>query len=170
MGLIERQRYRNVFLKSEAWQSIRAESLFRWEAKCFICLKESVHNDVHHIWYPRRLNKTQPEHTRVLCRRCHKLVHKLMKKRPIVLTKNGKKSESLHHYHFWIIANTIMRWLGIQSCADERYDQFALRHNKMSGRTMRKRVFRHLATLDRKQKLQETEVGCESKERGLTTS
>jgi hypothetical protein len=70
--------YRFGFLKSEAWKDIRIEIFLVLGMKCHVCGVEDFSNDIHHFCYPRNLYNTKPFHVRVLCRRCHALVHEIM--------------------------------------------------------------------------------------------
>lgn len=121
MGLASRQQYRNGFLKSEAWRSIRAQSLVRWQMRCFICLWEDFYNDVHHVWYnPAGWEKTGTEHTRVLCRKCHKLVHRFMRSDPLMKygrpTRNQKNAQRLFN-------RVVRKIFDLKGAPPETFDQ-----------------------------------------------
>jgi hypothetical protein len=66
--------YRNTFLQSDEWKLFRSQKLSEQKAKCFICRKIDIANDVHHIWYgePSFCGLLQFV---VLCRACHAKVH-----------------------------------------------------------------------------------------------
>lgn len=80
MSVSHKHAYRFIYLKSEEWQTVRAAVLASCQAGCFICGIQSVGNDVHHIEYPKNMWDTTPAHCVVLCRRCHKIVHRLIDK------------------------------------------------------------------------------------------
>lgn len=66
--------YREVYLKSEHWQSLRLEKLTSVDARCELCNTRSLVNDCHHINY-RNLFDVSLDDLVVLCRPCHKKVH-----------------------------------------------------------------------------------------------
>lgn len=70
-------RYRTEFLKSEFWQNLRLENLAGADAKCRVCSKRDVSNDVHHVYYPPSWYDVTAEMLIVLCRDCHTLMHLL---------------------------------------------------------------------------------------------
>lgn len=72
--------YRFGYLKSEHWQNLRLQKLARSKGTCAVCSVNKWGNDVHHIYYPKSLYDTQLDDLRVLCRRCHKLVHELLER------------------------------------------------------------------------------------------
>jgi hypothetical protein len=76
--------YRDVYLRSEDWQSLRKIALTRGKWKCKLCGSRHRHNhhlDVHHIEY-RHLHDVKACDLRALCRPCHDEVHALLKKYP----------------------------------------------------------------------------------------
>jgi hypothetical protein len=61
------------YLKTDHWQSIRAETLDRCDNQCMVCNQD--HGlDVHHRTYERR-GRELPGDTIALCRWCHDLFH-----------------------------------------------------------------------------------------------
>lgn len=82
MGIEAKHAYRFGFLKSEEWEGIRLVALATNGAKCFICGKVDWSNDAHHVKYPKRWGKTLTKHLRIMCRKHHNLVHKMMKMYP----------------------------------------------------------------------------------------
>jgi hypothetical protein len=78
MSLPQRTEYRLRYLRSEAWSNLRAEALARGHGKCCICGKEDFHNDIHHVWYGST-GKNIVNQLKVLCRRCHKEIHRRLK-------------------------------------------------------------------------------------------
>ncbi len=74
--------YRNVYLKSDEWRTLRAAKLHSKKNKCQICGFVSKHNDVHHVKY-KKLYDVSIKDLKVLCRSCHDKVHSLLDKYPI---------------------------------------------------------------------------------------
>lgn len=80
MASIERQHwYRNTYLKSDHWNSLRLRKLAKQHGKCKVCMKEAWNNDVHHLNY-RNLYDVRLNDLVVLCRPCHTLVHVTLEK------------------------------------------------------------------------------------------
>lgn len=71
--------YRNVYLKSSDWKSLRLERLEFAKHTCELCGKASPSLDVHHLTY-RRLHDVKWGDLRALCRDCHDSVHYLLHK------------------------------------------------------------------------------------------
>lgn len=71
--------YRDVYLKSEDWKSLRELRLIKSNYVCAICAVTSECLDVHHVNY-RNLHDVQATDLRAVCRTCHNKVHVLMKK------------------------------------------------------------------------------------------
>lgn len=84
--------YRDTYLKSDDWKSLRAIKLHRRNGVCTLCQKSSMSNDVHHVKY-RNLYDVSLRDLRVLCRSCHDWVHALMEKYP--------KMKSLSRDNLW---------------------------------------------------------------------
>lgn len=80
------------YLKSDHWQNLRLEKLVKTGAKCHFCQEESPSNDVHHVKYPSNLKDTKLKHLRVLCRRCHNLVHEILDEFPAIKKLNNSRS------------------------------------------------------------------------------
>lgn len=76
MGVIAKHAYRNGFLKSEFWDNLRLEALVKFQACCYICHKENIKNDAHHVDYPKRWRDTRLNQLVIMCRECHELMHK----------------------------------------------------------------------------------------------
>lgn len=74
--------YRFGYLKSDHWQNLRLQKLAKEHGYCGLCRTDEWGNDVHHIFYRKSLYETQLCDLRVLCRRCHQLVHKIMEAYP----------------------------------------------------------------------------------------
>jgi hypothetical protein len=66
------------FLKSEQWQQIRLSILAKEEARCFVCRKQDIGNDIHHLFYRANWADTQRSDCRCLCRKCHEEIHAAM--------------------------------------------------------------------------------------------
>lgn len=82
--------YRKVYLQSEDWKSIRKLKLLKSKCKCALCGKRSPHNDIHHVLY-KELYFEDLRELRVLCRKCHDFVHKIMKLYPEISSKDPKR-------------------------------------------------------------------------------
>jgi len=63
------------YLKSDHWQKTRRRKLNR-TAKCAICAERND-LDVHHLTYDR-MYKEHLSDLRVVCRRCHEVIHVLI--------------------------------------------------------------------------------------------
>ena len=103
---MNKKEYRE-YLMSEEWRILRAKKLKKNNKyRCAIC-KSSEDLNIHHLFYRRNLSDTKLTDLRILCRRCHKLIHKL--------EKNGKikyKNKN-HHSRFGIIKGAVKKELGI---------------------------------------------------------
>lgn len=89
--------YRDVYLKSDDWKSLRALALSHGGYACFACGKEEG-LDVHHLKY-KKLYDVKLRHLRVLCRPCHDKVHEIMKKYPKLKTlPTGLQWKTLAHH------------------------------------------------------------------------
>lgn len=75
--------YRNTYLKSEHWWTLRVARLAKSKAKCLVCTKESISNDVHHIRY-RNLWDVKVGDLRVMCRQCHTAYHRQLDENPLL--------------------------------------------------------------------------------------
>ncbi len=103
MGIASKHSYRFVYLKSEQWQTVRLSALARENARCQICMEESISNDVHHIWYPESIWDTTERHVVVLCRSCHDFLHTMM--------PECKTSDEDEGYGHWLrFKNAISDW------------------------------------------------------------
>lgn len=65
--------YREVYLRSVHWASVRRDALERAEYRCQVCNADKA-LDVHHRTY-ERLGAEAPADLTVLCRRCHARFH-----------------------------------------------------------------------------------------------
>lgn len=70
---MDRTEYREGYLKSDHWKSMRRAALERAEGRCQVCNSAKL-LDVHHRTY-ERLGAEKPIDLTVLCRRCHDLFH-----------------------------------------------------------------------------------------------
>lgn len=73
--------YRDTYLKSEEWRTLRDATIYRKRARCQLCGHVSKSNDVHHVVY-RRIWDVRLNDLRVLCRNCHTWVHALLERYP----------------------------------------------------------------------------------------
>lgn len=105
--------YRFNFLKSEAWENIRLETLVKFDAICQICRKRDLSNDVHHIWYDDPLRVEENQLT-VLCRDCHDKIHLLIE--PTGARTKEEKADLLKQ--FKEAAHSILLTLG--PCKSEK--------------------------------------------------
>lgn len=114
MGIEGRHAYRFRYLKSEAWQNVRAAALARDDAVCRICGWRSVGNDAHHVFYPSSFYGTKPEDVVILCRPCHELAEKLIhkKKRRTMCFRDFK--DFCDKLHAWIDAQEQRVLSGVQ--------------------------------------------------------
>ncbi len=71
--------YRDIYLKSDDWKSLRLERLEFAKHKCELCGMSPPSLDVHHLVY-RRIHNVRSSDLRALCRDCHDSVHFLMRK------------------------------------------------------------------------------------------
>lgn len=78
MSIASKHAYRFGYLKSDKWKIVRLEALVREGGKCEICKEESIYNDAHHIWYPKSIYDTTPDHLAILCRTCHDFIHVML--------------------------------------------------------------------------------------------
>ena len=65
--------YRNVYLKSDAWQRKRALVLKRDNYTCVHCGYPAT--DVHHTRYARKIGKEPIHWLEAVCRSCHVKIH-----------------------------------------------------------------------------------------------
>ncbi len=76
--------YRDVYLKSEEWKTLRLVRLIKSGGLCACCNFESLSNDVHHLTYRKSLSEVDDNDLRVLCRNCHREVHRLLNEEPLL--------------------------------------------------------------------------------------
>lgn len=94
MGIAERHYYRFTYLKSEHWQNLRLEKLASRDAKCQMCGRRDLSNDVHHMRY-RGLFDAKLSDLLVMCRRCHNRVHKVIEILPELKIPEGTEAKWL---------------------------------------------------------------------------
>jgi hypothetical protein len=85
-----REEYREVYLRSEHWRTVRIGALERAEHRCQVC-NTTKQLDVHHRTY-ERLGMERDADLTVLCRRCHDTFHGNQKARP-AKTKRKRTSK-----------------------------------------------------------------------------
>lgn len=74
----ERRRwYRDVYLPSPEWQDRRKQAIERANGRCAHC-SATERLQVHHVTY-RNIGNERPEDLLVLCRRCHRIEHGLIR-------------------------------------------------------------------------------------------
>ena len=94
------------YLESEDWKKKRRKKFAR-KRRCGIC--GSTENlNVHHINYGN-LYDVEMSDLRVLCERCHKLAHELIKAGKI----NFKNTN--HHSRFGITKGAVKKYLGLKN-------------------------------------------------------
>lgn len=76
--------YYKRYLRSDHWQNLRLEKLVCAGTLCHFCRQDSPSNDVHHVKYRESLKETKLKDLRVLCRRCHDLVHEVLRRFPAI--------------------------------------------------------------------------------------
>lgn len=140
--------YRDTYLKSEDWKTLRLAKIHRQKGRCQICGLVSNHNDVHHVKY-RHLYDVDAQDLRVLCRECHDKVHALLDKYP--------KMKQLHRGKIWKITKDhilkdarIAKQLykgdrGVRRRETKRKQAFSLFRNQLviSARVYRRRMIWH---------------------------
>ena len=72
-NLTHREWYRNIYLNSSHWKTLRQEALNFHGRHCAKC-PESVRLDVHHLEY-RQIFDVQVSDLQILCRSCHEKEH-----------------------------------------------------------------------------------------------
>lgn len=129
--------YREGYLKSDHWRNLRLKKLVVSGTLCHFCRKDSASNDVHHVKYPKNLTDTKLSHLRVLCRRCHNLVHEVLRKYPAI---NNEESASAR----WrITEHHVKRALGVKpSFANENHQDEKEERNELSYASKRLRIAR----------------------------
>ncbi len=86
--------YRDTYLKSGHWKTLRASRLIKSDNVCAICSNRSPSNDVHHVQYGRSLWKVSVSDLRVLCRKCHTDVHHVQDSHPSMSSMSPKEAWS----------------------------------------------------------------------------
>lgn len=110
MGIEHKHAYRFGYLKSEEWQTLRIAALAAKDAKCKLCSKRSLSNDVHHIYYPPSFWDTKVEDVVILCRKCHELIHSIMDLESLPKSKErGRCFEK-----FRLILEAFQKWRKIE--------------------------------------------------------
>lgn len=144
--------YRNVFLKSDEWKSIRKERIWVDRFRCQLCGCRRSNKkdregkrisgfhcfDVHHLSY-RKLHNPPREVLRTLCRSCHQKVHDLMKKYPRLKSLSPKIQWTTVLYHLapekrLEAAKIILRGSG-SGTAERKEQQLAAAHSLPAIRT-----------------------------------
>lgn len=84
--------YRDTYLKSDHWKDLRLRKMVSKRAICCLCGESKFFNDVHHIVY-RNLYDVRLSDLRVLCRRCHSLVHDVLDSNVSIRSVKASKSK-----------------------------------------------------------------------------
>ena len=92
------------YLQSNDWKN-KKKVKYKKPRKCAICTA-TQNLDVHHLNY-KNLFDVELSDLRVLCHRCHFLVHNLMKQGKI------KFKSTRHHSQFVLIKTAVKKALGI---------------------------------------------------------
>jgi len=87
---VDREQYRNEYLQSEHWKTVRIGALERAGHRCQVC-NNSKSLDVHHRTYERLGEELDGDLT-VLCRKCHDIFHSNGK---VARTKKSKRPPSV---------------------------------------------------------------------------
>lgn len=98
--------YRDTYLKSEDWKSLRAAKLHQKKSRCELCGDTSGSNDVHHLKYLQLYN-VLPKHLMVLCRECHDAVHSFIKKYPCFKTLENLMATLRNRLHKQIVSDRL---------------------------------------------------------------
>src|ERR1035441_1284394 len=78
--------YRDTYLHSDHWKTLRSIKLRRKHAECELCKIKSLSNDVHHLKYRHLYDVDPKKELMVLCRDCLNRVNELLKKCPKMRT------------------------------------------------------------------------------------
>jgi hypothetical protein len=97
--------YRENYLKSNHWFSLKTTALTHYNCICAVCGHKSADNDVHHVKY-KKLYNVELCDLRVLCRGCHNRVHLLLNNNTL-LFERVKKTDS---NNIW---NVVLNKLGV---------------------------------------------------------
>lgn len=100
--------YRDVYLKSDDWKSLRKHKLITKKNRCCLCGHTSKSNDVHHLKY-KRLYDVELKDLRVMCRACHEWTHDLLEKYP--------KMKTLKRHKIW-------KQILLHKTRQDRYSRF----------------------------------------------
>jgi len=88
---MDRNTYREEYLRSEHWRTVRQGALERADHRCQVCNGDK-HLDVHHRTY-ERLGAELDHDLTVLCRTCHSVFHD-RKRNPKKPAKSKRPSQS----------------------------------------------------------------------------
>ena len=120
----------NEYLSSEAWKELRKKKINQAGRSCEICSSsKKIH--VHHLFYKKDKENTELDELRVLCERCHVLIHKITKKRAVNSQSNPESVKRRAVVGF-DNAKVIIRDL-ISGMARYRKDEWALKGLKRKG-------------------------------------
>lgn len=85
--MTERQQQYRKYLASEHWKNLRTDRIRQSKKRCAICGDKQT-LQCHHIIYRRWYDVTCDD-LRILCDRCHGIVHKVMSRERIKIDKNN---------------------------------------------------------------------------------
>lgn len=92
--------YRDKYLKSDHWHTLRIRKLIQQDGKCALCRHPAWNNDVHHVDY-RKLFDVRLGDLRILCRECHDAAHAALKAHPEVKKLKGNAQWSKLQRLLW---------------------------------------------------------------------
>lgn len=77
MGIEAKVAYRSWLRGSFQWETVRLMALSIAKMRCFVCGKESLSNNAHHLRYREKWDDTKFYDLKILCEQCHCEIHKL---------------------------------------------------------------------------------------------
>ena len=105
-----------TYLKSKEWIDLKIDLITTRGQRCEKCRKDKKSPtllQIHHLTYKNIFNES-PEDLMILCSRCHRIEHGLIKSKKTVKTKVVKKKKSLKSA-FKKIDNKEGKWLKSQN-------------------------------------------------------
>lgn len=132
--------YRDTYLKSDHWQNLRLKKLAIEDACCNLCHTRNLSNDLHHVRY-RKLWDVRPSDLRVLCRRCHDIVHEVLDGQSPAQIARWSSSERWRHTRH--VAQKILR-------ARVRFEKLRRTRKKRRARNQLKRTSGNNAAIQSK--------------------
>ena len=108
---LQRQKAYRQYLQSPDWDAKRTAKHARSFGRCSICMTDQGPLDAHHLHY-RNWVDVEMSDLRLLCRRCHDVVHLLMKEGVFRFTP-----EMSHHARYARMKHHVRAYLRRQSFA-----------------------------------------------------